>query len=337
MVAAGGGSIVIVSSVAGVLAGPEMAGYVTAKHGLVGLMRSLAVDYGPKGVRVNALCPGWVRTPMSEREMDTLAETRGIDREQAFALVTRDLPLRRAADPDEIAAVALFLASDEASFVTGAVVLADGGSTALDVGYPRLLRLSPASGSEAGGPPTSGDATTGCVMPSSSNIAGRASARATSSGSRPLAVEMSWLSRITAPGCARHREPRSGSRHGSSRHGSPAAQNEVRIRIDDPPVVAQPEERLPWMNLEVQMRRRADRRHRSCRRSRRRLLPSTRAPLTAERRERREVRVVVLVTLRVSEPEPLPAEVVPADEEQGVPPSATARTGAPRGAKMSLP
>lgn len=134
MVAAGGGSIVIVSSVAGVLAGPEMAGYVTAKHGLVGLMRSLAVDYGPKGVRVNALCPGWVRTPMSECEMDTLAETRGIDREQAFALVTRDLPLRRAADPDEIAAVALFLASDEASFVTGAVVLADGGSTALDVG-----------------------------------------------------------------------------------------------------------------------------------------------------------------------------------------------------------
>lgn len=134
MVERGGGSIVIVSSVAGVLAGPEMAGYVTAKHALIGLTRSLAVDYGPAGVRVNALCPGWVRTPMSEREMDTLAAAHGIDRERAFGLVTKDLPLRRVAEPDEIASVALFLASDEASFVTGAVVLADGGSTALDVG-----------------------------------------------------------------------------------------------------------------------------------------------------------------------------------------------------------
>jgi NAD(P)-dependent dehydrogenase (short-subunit alcohol dehydrogenase family) len=134
MIEGGAGSIVIVSSVAGVLAGPEMAGYVTAKHALIGLTRSLAIDYGPKGVRVNALCPGWVRTPMSEREMDTLAEAHGLDREAAFALVTKDLPLRRVAEPDEIASVALFLASDEASFVTGAVVLADGGSTALDVG-----------------------------------------------------------------------------------------------------------------------------------------------------------------------------------------------------------
>lgn len=129
-----GGSIVIVSSVAGVSTGPEMAGYATAKHGLIGLTRSLAVDYGPKGVRVNALCPGWVRTPMSEREMDDLAARRGISREEAFRLVTSNLPLRRVAEPEEIAAACLFLASPEASFVTGAVLLADGGSTAVDVG-----------------------------------------------------------------------------------------------------------------------------------------------------------------------------------------------------------
>ena len=130
----GGGSIVVVSSVAGVATGPEMASYTAAKHALIGLTRSLAVDYGPKGVRVNALCPGWTRTPMSEREMDDLAGRHGISREDAYALVSAHLPLRRVADPGEIAAACLFLASDEASFVTGAVLLADGGSTAVDVG-----------------------------------------------------------------------------------------------------------------------------------------------------------------------------------------------------------
>jgi NAD(P)-dependent dehydrogenase (short-subunit alcohol dehydrogenase family) len=134
LIARGGGSIVIVSSVAGVATGPEMAGYTTAKHGLLGLTRSLAVDYGPKGVRVNALCPGWVRTPMSEREMDELAARLRISRAEAFALVSADLPLRRVAEPEEIAAACLFLASEEASFVTGAVLVADGGSTAVDVG-----------------------------------------------------------------------------------------------------------------------------------------------------------------------------------------------------------
>ena len=134
LISSGNGSIVIVSSIAGLIAGPQMAGYTTAKHALIGLTRSMAVDYGPQGVRVNALCPGWVRTPMSEREMDDLSTVRGISRDEAFALVTRDLPLRRAAEPSEIAAVCLFLASEEASFVTGAVVVADGGSTALDVG-----------------------------------------------------------------------------------------------------------------------------------------------------------------------------------------------------------
>ena len=134
LIAGGSGSIVIVSSVAGVLTGPEMAGYTTAKHALIGLTRSLAVDYGPRGVRANALCPGWTRTPMSEREMDDLAGRRGVSREEAYALVSAQLPLRRVAEPEEIAAACLFLASDDASFVTGAVLLADGGSTAVDVG-----------------------------------------------------------------------------------------------------------------------------------------------------------------------------------------------------------
>jgi NAD(P)-dependent dehydrogenase (short-subunit alcohol dehydrogenase family) len=130
----GGGSIVIVASEAALVAPREAAGYTTAKTGLLGLTRSLAVDYGPRGVRVNAICPGWVRTPMADHEMDGLGSVRGVSREEAYALACAHLPLGRAAAPEEIAAVCLFLACGESSFVTGAVLAADGGATAVDVG-----------------------------------------------------------------------------------------------------------------------------------------------------------------------------------------------------------
>ena len=130
----GGGSIVNVASVAALAAGPETASYVTGKTAILGLTRSMAYDYGPRGIRVNTLCPGWVRTEMSAAEMDALGELRGIDREAAFRLVSRHLPLRRVAAPEEIAACCLFLASDESSFVTGAVLVADGGGQIVDAG-----------------------------------------------------------------------------------------------------------------------------------------------------------------------------------------------------------
>ena len=133
LAARGGGAIVNVSSVAGLVAGPGGSAYGTSKGAVIALTRSLAVRYGPQGIRVNALCPGWVRTPMSEREMDSLAAAQGIDREDAFRLVSSHVPLRRVAEPEEIAVCCLFLASREASFVTGAVLVADGGSTAVDV------------------------------------------------------------------------------------------------------------------------------------------------------------------------------------------------------------
>ena len=140
LVERGGGAIVNISSVAGLVAGPDGAAYAASKAALIMLSRSLAVELGPNGIRVNALCPGWVRTAMSEREMDELAAAHRVTREEAFALASADLPLRRVAQPEEIAAACLFLVSPEASFVTGAVLVADGGSTAVDVGMLAFAR-----------------------------------------------------------------------------------------------------------------------------------------------------------------------------------------------------
>ena len=127
------GTVVVVSSIAGLFAGPEVAGYVTMKHALIGLMRSLARDYGRHDVRANAVCPGWVRTPMADEEMDVLCEKFGIDREAAYRMVTKDVPLRRPAEAEEIANLVAFLASSEASAMTGAVVVADCGANCVDL------------------------------------------------------------------------------------------------------------------------------------------------------------------------------------------------------------
>ncbi|UZE20619.1 SDR family oxidoreductase [Pseudomonas sp. B21-054] len=127
------GNIVLIASIASLAAGPGVCGYTTTKHALLGLNRSLARDYGPKGVRVNAVCPGWVRTPMADEEMQVLMKFHGETLQQAYDRVCADVPLRRPASAEEIAHVCRFLASPHASIITGATLVADGGSSIVDV------------------------------------------------------------------------------------------------------------------------------------------------------------------------------------------------------------
>ncbi len=126
------GTIVNISSTGGWFAGPGSASYCTSKAGVIMLTRCLANDYGPQGVRANCICPGWVRTPMGEEDMSAVADAWGASVDDAYWLCNRDTPLRRPAEPEEIAEVVLFLAGPKSSYVTGAAIPVDGGATAVD-------------------------------------------------------------------------------------------------------------------------------------------------------------------------------------------------------------
>lgn len=121
------GCVVNVASVAAFNASPNTTGYAASKSALVSYTRSLAHAYGADGVRANCVAPGWVRTPMSEMEMGLAAEADGSTLEAEFEALALRIALRRVASPAEIAACCLFLASGDASFVTGTVLIADGG------------------------------------------------------------------------------------------------------------------------------------------------------------------------------------------------------------------
>lgn len=126
MVAAGGGSIINQGSVAALVGIANFASYCAAKGAVVALTRSMSVDLAPRGVRVNVICPGTVYTPLME---PMLTARGGGDLAAGLAMTVAKYPIGRLGTPDEIAAVALFLASDESSFLTGSVLTADGGMT----------------------------------------------------------------------------------------------------------------------------------------------------------------------------------------------------------------
>lgn len=128
----GGGAVVLVASMAALSGAPSGAPYLASKAAMLGLNRSIAVDYGPEGIRCNVICPGWAPTDMTKETLATLAEMRGKTAEAFFDQITRPIPLRRMADPAEMASVIAFLASSDASFMTGATLVVDGGASLID-------------------------------------------------------------------------------------------------------------------------------------------------------------------------------------------------------------
>jgi NAD(P)-dependent dehydrogenase (short-subunit alcohol dehydrogenase family) len=127
------GAVVIVASLAGLRASPESAAYGASKAGLIMLTQSIALDYGPRGVRANCVCPGWIRTPMADAMMDELADRTAGDREGAYELANRMVPLRRPGTPEEAAEAIAWLASPASSYVNGAVLPVDGGGAIVDI------------------------------------------------------------------------------------------------------------------------------------------------------------------------------------------------------------
>jgi Dehydrogenases with different specificities (related to short-chain alcohol dehydrogenases) len=122
-----GGSIVTQASVGGLIGIPGLASYAASKAGVVGLTRQLAVEYAPMGIRVNAICPGTVPTPLV---VGTYTEQRGALADDWQEVRAQDYPLRRLGTPDDVAHAAVFLVSDESSWITGQIWAVDGGMTA---------------------------------------------------------------------------------------------------------------------------------------------------------------------------------------------------------------
>ncbi|WP_376793302.1 3-hydroxybutyrate dehydrogenase [Thermoflexus sp.] len=125
------GRIVNIASIHGLVASPFKGAYVAAKHGLIGLTRVAALEGGPYGITVNAICPAYVRTPLVENQIQDQARTRGIPPEEVVEKVMLEpAAIRRLIEPEEVAALVAYLCSDEASAVTGAAWTIDLGWTA---------------------------------------------------------------------------------------------------------------------------------------------------------------------------------------------------------------
>jgi 3-hydroxybutyrate dehydrogenase len=127
----GWGRVINISSVHGLRASPFKAAYISAKHGLEGFSKVVALEGGPHGVTSNTICPAYVRTPLVEGQIADQARTRGIPEDEVIEKVMLTSPaIKRLVEPEEVAEVAAFLCVPEASFINGASLTMDGGATA---------------------------------------------------------------------------------------------------------------------------------------------------------------------------------------------------------------
>jgi NAD(P)-dependent dehydrogenase (short-subunit alcohol dehydrogenase family) len=121
------GRVISVASIAGKVGGKYIAAYTAAKHGVVGLTRALAVELNPYAITVNAICPGYVDTPMTDASVANMVARTGMSAEEARQALERMSPQRRLIEPGEVASVAVFLALDASKGITGQAINVDGG------------------------------------------------------------------------------------------------------------------------------------------------------------------------------------------------------------------
>src|SRR5437660_12812767 len=127
----GWGRIVNIASSHGLVASPYKSAYVAAKHGLLGLTKTFALGAGGRGVTCNAICPSYVRTPLVERQIDDLARTNGLSRDEVVEqIMLAPAARKRLLEPSEVAALATFLCSESAAGITGSAQTIDCGWTA---------------------------------------------------------------------------------------------------------------------------------------------------------------------------------------------------------------
>jgi meso-butanediol dehydrogenase / (S,S)-butanediol dehydrogenase / diacetyl reductase len=142
MIAAGGGSIINIASLAALVNPPRLPAYCVSKAGLVSLTKQAAVDYGVDKIRVNCVCPGATMTDMFRGGMTLFADECALPVDEIFRAFSQDIPMKRVSEPSEMAGLCSFLASDDASFLTAAVIPVDGGAVVVDVSGAAINQLA---------------------------------------------------------------------------------------------------------------------------------------------------------------------------------------------------
>jgi NAD(P)-dependent dehydrogenase (short-subunit alcohol dehydrogenase family) len=138
MKAKGKGAIVLVSSIGGLVGSASNLAYGTAKAGILGMNRSIAIDYGPMNIRCNAISPGMAHSELVDRALNAMSHVTGESIEQVTAKLIKPMPLGRIGEAHEIASAIAFLASDDASYMTGSNLVIDGGLTAVEPGLSHV-------------------------------------------------------------------------------------------------------------------------------------------------------------------------------------------------------